>query len=176
MSHSIKNKNSFNKQNLIITSKYYTLQDNYEYNLNLAYPLDIPSVGRTYLYLQKFHCNTEFITPDDTTMLYVYMRGVNFFNKVISNTDDDVYNLVATVPLQTAQEQFYLGTGVDSEIIQEIYDNQTIANISIIIRNQDGILVKFAEIKPFMQFVIETDYSERVYDGGSLLIEQKYQA
>lgn len=173
--YSIKNKNNVNTQNIIVSSKNYVLEEDYIYNLQLAYPIEIPSVGRTYIYLQKAYFDSKDIQPFYTDFLYIYVRGMSLYNKIVSTNENDMYNLIATVPVIGEEEQFYVGD-IDSEIKQEIYDNTIIGNITFEIKNQDGIRVKFQNHKPILQFAITTDYSEKVYDSGKLLVEQKYQS
>lgn len=172
-------RNNVSSQNVIITSKNYTLTDDYYYRVNLPYTLNIPSIGKSFIMLQKVYFSSSDMIPDpstDTEMLFVYASGeIGLYNNVIVEGPDGS-GLIGTVPVLETGKQFYENND-DSAIIQELYDNQNINSFTLYILNDKGVPVKFSDnTKPIFQFSIRTDYEESALNPADpqLLVSRLY--
>lgn len=175
MSYSTKLKNNVSSQTIIVTSDNYTLSEDYSsVRVNLPYPIEIPSIGSSTIQLQKVFFSSIDILPATTDFLFIYLSNdIGLSNKVVCESSLST-QLIGTVPVVSGGAQYYLADN-DSNILQELWDNQRFQSFTITILNREGTPVKFADnLKPYLQFAILTDYTEKKYDNGLLRVEQEY--
>lgn len=176
MSYSSKLSNNVSTQNIIITSENYTLTEDYRnVRVNLEGIVSSPTIGKTNIRLQKIFFSSTDIFPTTTDLLFIYLSNdVGMYNKVINEKETvPASQLVAIVPVLNGGEQYFLSQA-DSSIIQELWDNQSFTSLYVTITDRNGVPVKFDNVKPVLQFIIETDYSERTYDTPLLRVEQRF--
>lgn len=173
--YSHKQRNNYANQTILVTSDNYTLLDDYKsINVQLPYPVVIPSIGCTTIQLQKLFFSSTGMLPANNDFLFVYLStDVRMSNKVVCESSVSE-QLVGVAPIIAGGAQYYIADN-DSNIVQELYDNQTFQNFKITIANKEGVPIKFSDnIKPILQFGIQTDYTEKISDGGRLVVDQRF--